>query len=187
MIALGIDPDTKNTGLAIVRAFPMGTFKVIYVATAPVKASLPVQDRIRLMGLAIEEALMKFPCDVGVGEPLIDLVTRIAVEGQRVYPQGKVRPQDLIHLAQVAGMAAAIAQQDFRLGSVCLWIPEPVQWKGSVEKKVMQRRILARVDLTEKLEGVEGAAGMTKVQKGHVIDAIGLAMWVTTIPARKES
>ena len=172
MNTLGIDPDTKATGIAIVHVGAEAT--VLYVATAPVKASLSVQERIRIMNFALS---------MGVGSIPLGPIERIAVEGQRHYPRGKVRPQDLIHLAQVAGLAAAHAQQAFPLAY--LWIPEPVQWKGSVEKGAMQRRILKRVGLTEKLEGVEGAGGMTKTQRGHVIDAIGLALWVAQVPARK--
>ena len=179
MIALGIDPDTKATGIAVVQTLPAGSLRptprVLYVATAPVKAPLSVQERVRLMGNVVWAELHSIPFNRGID--------RIAVEGQRVYSKGKVRPQDLIHLAQVAGMAAAHAQMG--LPEASLWIPEPVQWKGSVEKGAMQRRILGRVGLTEKLEGVEGAEGMTKTQRGHVIDAIGLAMWVATIPARR--
>ena len=173
MIALGIDPDTKATGMAVVHVGAV--IKVLYVTTAPVKAALPVQERIRHMNSVISMEL----CSIPLGIP----VERIAVEGQRHYPRGKVRPQDLIHLAQVAGEAAAHAQQAYPLAA--LWIPEPAQWKGSVEKKAMQRRILKRVGLTEKLEGVEGAGGMTKTQRGHVIDAIGLALWVAQAPDRK--
>ena len=172
MIAIGIDPDTKATGMAVVSigAVP----KVLYVATAVVKASLSVQERLRHMNAMVSTELGCFPYGIAA--------ERLAVEGQRVYTRGKVRPQDLIHLAQVAGMAAAHAQQAYPLAA--LWIPEPVQWKGSVEKGAMQRRILGRLGLTEKLEGVEGAGGMTKTQRGHVIDAIGLALWVATIPVR---
>jgi hypothetical protein len=186
MIALGIDPDTKATGIAVVHVRTLTgppCFKVLYVATAAVKASLPVQERIRHMSDNIDLELQNLPCYIGLVDPLEDLVTRIAVEGQRVYPSGKVRPQDLIHLAQVAGMAAAHAQQAFPMAS--LWIPEPVVWKGSVEKKAHQRRILRSVGLTEKLEGVEGAKGMTKTQRGHVVDAIGLALWVAQVPSRR--
>jgi hypothetical protein len=86
-------------------------------------------------------------------------------------------------------MAAAHAQQAYPMAA--LWIPEPVQWKGSVEKGAMQRRILRSVGLTENLTlvqtgaWVEGAAGMTKTQRGHVVDAIGLALWVAQVPARR--
>jgi Holliday junction resolvasome RuvABC endonuclease subunit len=173
MIALGIDPDTKNTGIAIVScgAAP----KVLYVATAKVKASLPVERRIReLVGVIATELLLAPTTPV----------ERVIVEGQRIYPRGKARPNDLIHLAQVAGIAVAQASLVYPLAA--LWIPEPAQWKGTVEKAALQRRILKRIGLTEKLEGVNGVQGMTKTQRGHVIDAIGLALWANTIPARSK-
>jgi hypothetical protein len=169
MISLGIDPDTKATGLAVVSigAVP----KVLYVATAPVKASLSVEKRIRIMNSIISMELGSFPFGIAV--------ERIAVEGQEKYPRDRIRPNDLIHLAQVSGMASAHAQQHYPLAT--LWIPTPRMWKGQVPKNVHQGRILARLGLTEKLEEVEGAQGMTKTQRGHVIDAIGLALWVATL------
>ena len=172
MIALGIDPDTKATGMAVVSigAVP----KVLYVATAPVKTTLSVEERIRIMNAIVSMELGSFPYGIAV--------ERIAVEGQEKYPRDRVRPNDLIHLAQVSGMAAAHAQLAYPLAS--LWIPTPRTWKGQVPKNVHQKRILGQLGLTEKLEGVEGAQGMTKTQRGHVIDAIGLALWVAKIPAR---
>jgi Holliday junction resolvasome RuvABC endonuclease subunit len=173
MIALGIDPDTKATGIAVVSigAVP----KVLYVATVPVKASLSVEERIRIMNFALSMGIGSLPFGIAV--------ERIAVEGQEKYPRDRVRPNDLIHLAQVSGMASAHAQQHYPLAP--LWIPTPRTWKGQVTKNVHQTRILARLGLSEKLEGVEGAGSMNKTQRGHVIDAIGLALWVATIPVKK--
>lgn len=165
MIALGIDPDTKNTGIAIVSCDAVP--EVIYFATVKVKASLPVETRILHLSRAIAMQLRDLPYGIPV--------EHIVVEGQRVYPRSKVRPQDLIHLAQVAGLAAAHAQQAYPLATLC--IPEPRVWKGTVEKGAMQRRILKRVGLTDSLEGVDGVEKMTKTQRGHVVDAIGLALW----------
>jgi len=185
MIALGIDPDTKNTGIALVRAInpasaSKATFEVVQVGVAAVDDKLSVGRRILKMADEISFELWMMDSDT-MG------FHRVAVEGQTAYAGSKQhkRPDDLIGLAQVAGMAAGIATEVSK--DAALWIPKPSEWKGQVEKGAMQRRILKKVGLTEKLEGVTGAAGMTKVQRGHVIDAIGLALWVATIPTRSKS
>lgn len=184
MICLGIDPDTKNTGIALVRATDptkasKAKFEVLQVGVAAVDNKLPVGWRILKMTDEISFELWMMSSDTMVFH-------RVAVEGQTAYAGSKQhkRPDDLIGLAQVAGMAAGISTEVSK--SADLWIPKPAEWKGQVEKKAMQRRILKRVGLTEKLEGVTGAAGMTKVQRGHVIDAIGLALWVATIPTKSK-
>lgn len=169
MIALGIDPDTKATGIAVVSVGAVS--KVLCVRTVPVRASLSIEERIRIMNFALALGIGSLPSGIAV--------ERISVEGQEKYPRDRVRPNDLLNLALVSGMASAHAQQHYPLAP--LWIPKPRMWKGQVPKNVHQGRILARLGLSEKLEGVEGAGSMNKTQRGHVIDAIGLALWVATL------
>ena len=188
MITLGIDPDTKNTGIALVRAIDptlasRAKFKVLQVGVATVDAKLSVAQRLIEMSQSISFAAR-------VMDTRFRSVNRISVEGQDAYAGSKQhkRPNDLIHLAVVAGMATGVAQEVFRIFTTPdLWIPKPAEWKGQVEKKAHQRRILASVGLTEKLEGIPGAAGMTATQRGHVIDAIGLAVWVAKRPERRKT
>ena len=188
MICLGIDPDTKNTGIALVRATDptlasRAKFEVLRVGVAIVDAKLPVAQRLIEMSQSIGFTLWLLSTEM-MG------YHRVVVEGQDAYAGSKQhkRPNDLIHLATVSGMAAGIAQEAFKVFKAAdLWIPKPAEWKGQVEKKAFQRRILASVGLTEKLEGIPGAAGMTATQRGHVIDAIGLAVWVAQRPERRKT
>jgi hypothetical protein len=171
MIVLGIDPDTYNTGIALVDT---SSRKVLHVAVASVDSKRVVEKRVVEMIGAIYRRL-----DIMFGEDRIyGHASAAVVEGQRKYPKDNVRPQDLVHLAQVAGIAAALCVDHLHplpFGSTMM--PEPRLWKGSVPKPIHQARILKQVGLTDDLRGVRGAESLTKTQKGHVIDAIGLALW----------
>jgi len=92
------------------------------------------------------------------------------VEGQEKYPKDRVRPNDLIHLAQVAGLAAGYihAYHDIRP-----LIVKPRLWKGSVPKDVHQKRILSQVTIGEACSYLQ----CNKTEQGHLIDAIGLALY----------
>lgn len=177
MICLGIDPDTKNTGLALVEAHdcaPIGIgFRVLHVAVASAKGAT-VQDRlVRLayeMGLSLETALAGYDVD------------RVAIEWQKLRPRGERNPNSIVDLNGVAGMCVQ-ACVSFMVSDVLT--PIPADWKGQVPKDIHQKRILSQVDLTADLEGVPGADSLTKTQKGHVIDAIGLALWAGKQRVRK--
>lgn len=184
MICLGIDPDTFNTGIALVEATDptkasKAKFKVRHVAVAAVDRRLSVQRRILNMRNQIEYELWLM--DHG------DYVDRTCVEGQVHYPKSKVRPNDLIHLAQVAGMAGMAAGYVVEGSSDDLWFPEPAEWKGQAKKAPHQKQILQTVELNADLEGVTGASRLNTIQLGHVIDAIGLAVWVAQQPARRKA
>jgi len=165
VIALGVDPDTFNTGLALVEA----PRTLLWVGVAQVPRTLPVEKRIIQMASAIEGvfALELAEADVPIA--------RICVEGQKHYPRSRTRPNDLIHLAQVAG--AALSPAVFRWPSADAWVPYPQDWKGTVKKEVMHRRIMSKVhNSTDRLAGVKPS------HRSHVIDAIGLALWALKQP-----
>lgn len=176
MLCIGIDPDTFNTGVAVVSRSPQASpfrssawkLNVLWVGSASVPTKLKVEDRVIKMIDRIFSLLGDIP-DYRI--------CRGVVEGQKVYPRSRVRPNDLIQLAHVAGISAALLDAWFRPEHLC--IPEPQQWKGSVPKLAHQRRILKSVGLTKATlkRDVPGAQGMTDEQLGHVIDAIGLAAW----------
>ncbi|MEM7311343.1 MAG: hypothetical protein AAF682_32050 [Planctomycetota bacterium] len=169
MITIGIDPDTKATGIAVVE-----DGKVIRVATATVPAKWDIDKRTRAMVKRLHEVLTELKAHV----PHLD---RAVVEGQMVYPRERTRPNDLIPLAQIAGAAEAYIGL---LWNVDVIAPKPRDWKGQVPKDVHQRRILARVGLTNGLDGVPGAESMTRTQRGHVVDAVGLALWGAELKLR---
>ena len=114
---IGVDPDLHDTGIAIATID-----EVLWVGHAHVKTSLKGHDAVRamineIMALDSRRAQRKLPC---------------WVESQRVYSRHqKANPNNLIHLAQVAGGAAAI------LDGKLIY---PQDWKGQVEKHVDQSR-----------------------------------------------
>lgn len=184
MIALGVDPDTFSTGLALVETLDGRKGRVLAVRTAASTRRSPVEKRVVQMALSIREALEELRGEAWdlPGDPTIRAV---AVEGQKKYPNDRTRPNDLIRLAQVAGEALAVARGLFPL-AVTVEIPDPQDWKGQVPKRVHQRRILKRVGLerVEDLAAVPGGERLTTVQLGHVVDAVGLALYAAQCGVR---
>lgn len=90
------------------------------------------------------------------------------IEWQAIRPSDP-RPNDILELCTVAGMALAL----------CAWSgirvlrPLPVAWKGSVPKKIHQKRIMdAYGDTADNTFDY-----IPKAKQNHVVDALGLAMW----------
>ncbi len=164
MITIGIDPDTANTGIAVVE-----DGEVMWVGTASARGAT-VQDRLPGMAEGIRHALNTWAGYFSIDPDVC------AIEWQRLRPRGERNPNSIVDLNGVAGMCLQACLAEF--GSYPqLLTPIPVQWKGSVPKAIHQARILGKVDLCRQLIGVQGAEKMTKTQKGHVVDAIGLALW----------
>ncbi len=69
------------------------------------------------------------------------------IESQRWRPRSKVDPQDLIHLAQVAGMCLGMVLA-FR-PDVRILLPEPSDWKSSVPKDIFTARLRKRFLIDE--------------------------------------
>lgn len=190
MICLGMDPDTFNTGIAVVEVSSIdhhqqrgGPVKlppnitqvylgaqVLYATTVASDPKRGVEWRLSDQGRGIAEALR----DIMGGGFEVD---RAAVECMRHYTgKTKVRPQDLIHLNEIAGCALGATRVLWP--DALVWDPKPQQWKGTISKPVHQRRVLRQVSLTTELLGVPGTEDLTPKQKGHIIDAIGLALKV---------
>lgn len=100
-----------------------------------------------------------------ISEPSNDLV----VEVPQVYSQRhwKGDPNDLIDLAITVGRLVQAFGPE-RSEQV-----RPSHWKGTVEKKVMQERILARLDPIER----QLVDPLTKRDRRDVLDAVGLGLW----------
>lgn len=188
MICLGVDPDTFNTGIAIVRVDTMTHHshvdrtvtrtplrlgaQVLYATTVASDPKRGVEWRLSDQGRCLAEVLR------GIRAAGFE-VDRAAVECMRHYTgKTKVRPQDLIHLNEIAGNALGATRVLWP--DALVWDPKPQQWKGTISKPVHQRQILRQVDLTPALLDVPGTEGLTLTQRGHIIDAIGLALKVAT-------
>lgn len=165
MICLGIDPDTKNTGIAVVVArretLMRSTYEVIFAGTADAKGKL-VQDRLALMAASLGSVCFEIQ-----GKHLIEVAV---VEWQRLRPNREKNPNSILDLTGIAGMAVAACEWHF---SGPILTPIPSDWKGQVSKEEHQKRILKRVNLGRWC----GYKDLNKTQQGHVIDAIGLAIW----------
>jgi len=75
-------------------------------------------------------------------------------------------PNDIVKLASACGAYTSLLQ---RLGFSVVWV-RPAEWKGTVPKDVMTKRILAKIKECE--------YSRIKNAKDHnVIDAIGIGLW----------
>lgn len=166
MLVCGIDPDTNATGIAVLNTaldpLPFATKWGLYSVRAQGKT---FEDRRDRMARALGELPIQWH--------LLDLV---AVEWPWIVPglkygDRRVRPNDIVNLGAVAGMilaaGAARAQK-----VIC---PRPHEWRGTVPKDVVQARALRDSGLT--LEAPE-FAGILPSMRSHVVDAIGLAVWL---------
>jgi Holliday junction resolvasome RuvABC endonuclease subunit len=164
MIFLGIDPDTKHTGLAVVKATPLSRmhteFEVLKVGVAEAKGRL-VQDRLVEMAMEIDlfvDGIFR----------MFD-VNSCVVEWQKLRPNKEKNPNAILDLTGVAGMAVAACWQEG--GKV--HTPIPSEWKGTVDKQIHQKRILKAITLNTEC----GFKQLKRTHLSHVVDAIGLAMW----------
>lgn len=156
--SIGIDPDTKATGIAMI-----GPSGVEMVALARAKGRYAV-DRLPEMAQSIDEALA--PMMAYLGDK------NVAIELMHIRPHER-NPNSIINVQAVAGMAIASAR--LRLASSIV-TPIPSKWKGTVPKEIHQKRILAGEGLTIDDPIFEG---IPKSMRTHVVDGIGLARWVS--------
>ncbi len=165
MICLGIDPDTKNTGIAVVVArretLMRSTYEVVFAGVATAKGRL-VQDRLAEMAASL----------ITVTGPIESTmsVDVCVVEWQMLRPGREKNPNVILDLTGVAGMAVAACALRFP-GPILT--PIPPAWKATVAKSEHQRRIIQKVNIGR----WSGYKDLNKTQEGHVIDAIGLAIW----------
>lgn len=176
MRVLGIDPDLHHAGVALVE----DGRKLLAVRCPQVSSHFRGSAAVVQMALSMEVALAEILSEYGHPDFAV-------VEGQESYLGAKVRPQDLIHLAQAAGSAAGLVRA---LAGCRIELPRPVTWKGSIPKDVHQKRVLRALGIPYepgskptrilKLPSGVGFESIKKSHLTHVIDAIGLAVWGET-------
>lgn len=93
----------------------------------------------------------------------------ITIEVPQIYPGSKSKgnPNDLIRLAFEAGRIAGMAP-------ACVTVL-PRQWKGTIKKEVMLRRILSK--LTDEELAMLKALKLPKSKEKEVVDAVGIGLW----------
>jgi hypothetical protein len=102
-------------------------------------------------------------------EPELGTFTdHVVIELPQIYPGSKAKgnPNDLIRLAFQAGRL---------VGSSSCETVLPRQWKGTIKKEVMLRRILSR--LTDEELAMLKALRLPKSKEKECIDAIGIGLW----------
>lgn len=176
-VAIGIDPDLHNLGVGIVEGDTAIFGRVLTVSRAlkGKEAAVAMAHRI---ATELPDILRRYRPD------------RAIVEAQMYYlGKSPARPQDIIHLALVAG-AATQAITSFRVGEPVDLDPVrlvyPRDWKGSVPKGIHQGRVCTALGIRFKSKGPtvpvkvtdhEIFKDMLAEQHSHVVDALGLALW----------
>jgi hypothetical protein len=218
MLCLGIDPDMHD--LAIASWDDLGPVSA-HVVSVPKK--LTGTDALLAMMHELSKPWPEFarsPALISERQSWIDefgmrqteeaqfeeweLPSWCAVEGQEsraVRGRHHARPLDLIHLGNVAGMAAMRVARGYLHGCGLYW-PKPSEWKGQVEKHAMQARLYEELGWGYEIVwkkrggGMKGQGGPKKgdyalpgegydeqlgsvstAQWKHVGDALLLARW----------
>lgn len=178
MRVLGVDPDLHHAGIALV-----DDGKTVIAVRCP-----QVSGNLRGAAAAVEMARSMqvdlFELFAAYGRPDVAIV-----EGQEMYLGSRVRPQDLLHLALSAGIAAGVVRAAW--ADTRIEIPKPQTWKGTIPKHIHQKRIMRSVGIQFeggsnpakilRLPTTDGFDGIKKAHLIHVIDAIGLAVWGATL------
>lgn len=105
---------------------------------------------------------------VSYGETRVADYASVVIELPQIYPgsRSKGNPNNLIKLAFEAGRL---------IGDKAFETVLPRQWKGTIKKEVMLRRILSR--LTDEEIAMLKALKLPKSKEKECIDAIGIGLW----------
>ena len=167
---IGIDPDTKNTGICFIG----GDGKILRCECA---RGVNFRGLARAIRMVLDQRVWeRGACVRG---PFI-----VAIEDQEIAYSSRqgVNPRSMIPLAQAAGMAFALSCACLDLAEIVL--VKPQAWKGSVDKVTHQGRVFDRLRLSYVAKKdycipavpVPGADFPPSMWK-HVADAVGLALW----------
>jgi len=177
---IGVDPDTFNTGIALLSAEMPGRelehIRIERVFAAEAKGR-QIRSRITQLLDSIDDGL----CEMTnwLGQHIIpDLVV---VEGQAFRP-GDPRPDNIVQLGVTQGVAMGIG----RLVGKRVEMPLPVTWKGTQDKADHQKKLLKKLGISADLDEIPGAEPLNKTSRKQVVDGIGLALWGLELLAREE-
>ena len=173
-ICLGIDPDSQYIAMAF------GSTKTV-LGVYSKKVPGAGKDGLIVMIKALSEAIPEFARQHDFNHLW---PSRIIIEGQRIYPKSKARPNDLLKLAVLAGATAGICASLYP--SKRILIPQPREWKGTVEKYIYQARLYQQLgwgyiqhmksNYSHPLTPSVGQ-DLKQGEWKHVGDAIGLMRW----------
>lgn len=186
MSVLGIDPDTKGTGLALTTSRHRDRGTVLALGCAFEHGHSPPRSEVRkTRGLVdqlerVEELILAMNSIAQEHDDPIDLVV---VEGQQIYRKGRADPNGILRLGHVTGAALLVAG---RLNAIPL-LALPRLWKGQAKKEVTWERAMrwlrweyersaTRFDFTIPTD----VRLIGRISRGHrkeVLDAIAIAHW----------
>jgi len=172
MLCLGLDPDSEYLSMSV-----GSSTDVLAIYSQKIKGNK--RGGIESMLKALCHHIPAFVKSLHL-EPIWPM--RIIIEGQRIYPGSKARPNDMIKLSKIAGAAAGVFAM--YLPDTKILIPEPREWKGSVPKAVHQARTYTKLgwgytkckDYSYPQHPTVGQ-GLTQSEWKHMGDSIGLHMW----------
>jgi len=174
MLCLGVDPDLHDLSIGAWGDQGPITAFVVHVPTE--KGRVENEAALAMMR-ALTAA---WP---GLAEPKASAVE--AQELRRAGVRRHARPQDIVTLAQVAGMAVMRLAATFPRSPI--YFPKPSQWKGEIPKAVMQARLYSELgwgyvtppsaDYSRPERPPASFSPVSKGQWKHVGDALLLARW----------
>ena len=108
--------------------------------------------------------------DVDYSKPTGYYSDDLVIECPQIYPgiRSKGNPNNLIAVAFEAGRISGLVRGTVR-------VVKPKEWKGSIKKEVMLKRILGR--LTEPELALIKAINLPKSTEHNVVDAIGIGLF----------
>lgn len=95
----------------------------------------------------------------------------LVVENPRIYTKGKARPADIVALARIYGAFMGGIDAEFYSG------PAPSEWKGSIDGKVLNERVLTVTNADERIRLMKAQKSGRGGLSDHVLDAVGLGLF----------
>lgn len=178
---LGLDPDLHRTAIALVDEHN----NLVGVGCCRVSAKKKgIQACLSMIG-ALEEMWH----DWFTGQ---DNIVAAAIEGQDITYTAKrgANPNDILKLAPISGAACAYARVFNRTANI--YMPKPVEWKGSKPKLIHHKHICKFMlgweyeekagyvipDIPDKdKDSIIGLDTINPSDWKHIMDAVGLAYW----------
>lgn len=157
---MGFDPDTKAAGwAAILEDKGIHTYKV---GVLRVSGKLEINRRVE-MADSIYSFFETMPLSDG----------EFGVEWQHLRPGREKNPNSMMAVQAVAGMILGCASQVFLKAQI--YMPLPYQWRGTMSKEIVQKRILTEAG---KMPNTGQFETIIPSLRTHAIDALGLALWL---------
>jgi len=165
---IGIDPDTKSTGIC---CWTSGRAPRFLVAHA--KGRLE-EDRRQGMAESLGMVLQELAGDLEVDGALDEI--EVAIEWQRLRPAREKNPNAMMAVQAVAGMTLAAVLREFQPDyQPTIYLPIPSDWRGTVKKEAKHALWMTEARLTE---GEGPLVNVPAAALSHCKCALGLVLWL---------